>query len=188
MRRGKGGCVGNVKRSKDSIWHVLIFNRVETQVMCEAQATTIAVSDRCRQLSPVVNGKQLKDVWPTCINTAVGTPAKRKRRALPRPSHLLVVPLEHDELILQALVLALKVHLGQVHLIQHPLQPGNVGLHCHPHGQLVLVPGGEGRQRAGAIGQVRAGGFRGTAAEAPASEVPAKCQSGMERGCALTSF
>lgn len=44
---GAGGGVGKVKRWKDFIWHALFISRGETQVMCEAQATTIAGSDRC---------------------------------------------------------------------------------------------------------------------------------------------
>lgn len=55
-------------------------------------------------------------------------------------SDLFVIPLEHDELVLQALILTLQIHSGQVHLIQHPLQSSNVRLHSHPHGQLVLIP------------------------------------------------
>lgn len=70
--------------------------------------------------------------------------------------HLFMVPLEHDELVLQALILILQVHPGQVHLIQHPPQSGDVGLHSQPHGQLVLVPEGHtgrtDRRRVGAGG------------------------------------
>lgn len=54
--------------------------------------------------------------------------------------HLFVVLLEHDELVLQALILTLQIHPGQIHLVQHPLQSCDVRLHSHPHGQLVLIP------------------------------------------------
>lgn len=57
------------------------------------------------------------------------------------PSHLFVIPLQHDDLVLQGLVLALQVHSGQVHVIQHLPQSSDVCLHRQSHGQLVLEPG-----------------------------------------------
>lgn len=60
-------------------------------------------------------------------------------------AHLFVIPLEHDQLLPQGLVLTLKVHFGPGHLVQHLLQSSNVWLHGHPHGQLVLIPEGTNR-------------------------------------------
>lgn len=60
---------------------------------------------------------------------------------LPHP-HLFVIPLQHEELFLQGLILTLQVHSGQVHVVQHPLQSSDVCLHSHPHGQLILIPDG----------------------------------------------
>lgn len=59
--------------------------------------------------------------------------------ALPHP-HLLVVPLQHDVLVLQGLVLALQVHPEQVQVIHHLPQSSDICLHRHSHGQLVLKP------------------------------------------------
>ena len=73
-------------------------------------------------------------------------------------SHLFVVPLEHDELVLQRLVLTLQIHPGHVHVIQHPLQSRNVSLHSHPHGQLVLIPEEEDTQGGRTDRSVRLGG------------------------------
>lgn len=57
-----------------------------------------------------------------------------------RWSHLLVVLLQVDQLILQTLHLHLQVGPAQSQLIQDSLQPSDVGLHRMMHGQLTLIP------------------------------------------------
>lgn len=63
-----------------------------------------------------------------------------KKRTFLLSTHLLVVLLQEEQLLLQALDLHLQVGLGQSHLVQDPPQARNVGLHRLTHGQFVLVP------------------------------------------------
>lgn len=53
-----------------------------------------------------------------------------------------MVLLQHDQLLLQRLDVALQMHADNVSVVQEFPQPGHVGLHGLAHGHLVLHPGG----------------------------------------------
>lgn len=57
-----------------------------------------------------------------------------------RHSHLLVVLLEVNQLLLQALDLNLQVGASDGEIVQDLPQPADVSLHGLPHEKLVVVP------------------------------------------------
>lgn len=72
-------------------------------------------------------------------------------------THIVVVLLEVDQLLLQGLDFALQVEAAQVGVVDDLPQTHDVGLHRLPDGQLRLVPdrgrGGEVRAQQGRAGQ-----------------------------------
>lgn len=130
----------------NDVEHRFIYHQcsilVYFQVMC-IHSVGVGLCIGVYNMVTVVNSLVLLLVKPLSKSLKGHTPTRCPS------SHLLVVPLEHDELVLQGLVLTLQIHPGQVHVIQHPLQSSNVRLHSHPHGQLVLIPGGEETDRSG---------------------------------------
>lgn len=60
------------------------------------------------------------------------------------PTHIFVVLLEVDQLLLQGLDFALQVQAAQVGVVDDLPQAHDVGLHRLPDGQLRLVPDGVG--------------------------------------------
>lgn len=57
-------------------------------------------------------------------------------------THIVMVLLEEDELFLEGLNLAFKVHAVHVGVINDLSQAGNVGLHTLADGQLRFIPAG----------------------------------------------